>query len=385
MCYANRWRQAVRIGVLTLQVFMLPPELFEVIIGHAWGCLSTSSHQHALSMTRWMLVSHDWLKIVLIVVFRDLWITSDAHFNYIFRICSFCASSFICGLAGITDPEGHFRRTCRCLTISVYHKFQGDYADECAQLTEYATADSPQARGRLFTKSHLHQHRYQKYAAYAISSKNIASFIASYTPAITSLHFVLIDRTAIYRAWDTSYPFSSYLWVLTDTYPASLVELHVTFAYTSPPPALLIDAPRGTFFPPPSRLDMPLECCFHGVRRLVVWDANADFVAFLTTACPQLQTIESTAEFTREDVPETVPAAVRDRLVFVCLPRTDDWGLTGSTDAVPLPQRDPPAERPASPALPPSKREKTVSGAFSSTFCGDASDTPLCFPASFST
>ncbi|KAJ7755114.1 hypothetical protein B0H16DRAFT_1886375, partial [Mycena metata] len=26
-------------------------------------------------MTQWMLVSRDWLKIVLFVVFRDLWIT----------------------------------------------------------------------------------------------------------------------------------------------------------------------------------------------------------------------------------------------------------------------------------------------------------------------
>ncbi|KAJ6463330.1 hypothetical protein C8R45DRAFT_940303 [Mycena sanguinolenta] len=106
-----------------------------------------------------------------------------------------------------------------------------------------------------------------------------------------------------------------------------------------------MDAPRGTFFPPPSTLDLPLRCRFDGVRRLVVRDANADFVAFLTTACPRLQKVESTAEFSRQDVPEKVPTAVTDRLVFVRLPCTVHWGLTGSTDALPLPE-----ERPVSPA-----------------------------------
>ncbi|KAJ6476147.1 hypothetical protein C8R45DRAFT_1008971 [Mycena sanguinolenta] len=97
-------------------------------------------------------------------------------------------------------------------------------------------------------------------------------------------------------------------------------------------------------------LDLPLQCYFDGIRRLVVWDANADFVAFLTTACPQLERIESTAAFSREDVPQDVPAVVRDRLAFVRLPHTVNWGLTGSTDALPSSQADPPEERSVNPA-----------------------------------
>ncbi|KAJ6476195.1 hypothetical protein C8R45DRAFT_1102465 [Mycena sanguinolenta] len=208
--------------------------------------------------------------------------------------------------AGIRDIE-HLTRTCRSLTVSVYHKFQHHYADECAQLIEHATTDSP--RNQFFSSLQLYRFRHQRYA---IPSKSIASFISVYTPAITTLHFVLVDCTATYREWDTSFPWiplPSY-YPSTDRYPASLVELHVTFAYTSFPPALLVDAPRGTFFPPPSHLDLPRRCCFHGVQRLIGRDANADFVA-------------------TEDVPKMVPAAVRDRLEFVRLPRTVDWGQYG--------------------------------------------------------
>ncbi|KAJ6520226.1 hypothetical protein C8R45DRAFT_1086109 [Mycena sanguinolenta] len=315
---------------------MLPPELVELIIDCPWSCLSTSSHQHGLSMTRWMLVSHDWLNIVLPVVFRDLWITSDAHFEYILRICH-SNISFICELAGITRIR-HLIRTCRSLTISAYHEFRGEYTDLCTQLVKWATASYPDRSLSFRCRFH----------GFAIQSQRISPFIEDYTPDITSLHFVLIDCTATYPPWDTQLLAQSY--VLQRGYPASLTELHVTFAYTSPPPALLMDAPCGTFFPPPSRFDMPWECCFHGVQKLVVRDANADFVAFLTTACPQLQKLESTAAFGREDVPPDVPEAVRDRLTFVRIPRTVNWGLTDSTDALPWPQPDPPEERPVSPA-----------------------------------
>ncbi|KAJ6476225.1 hypothetical protein C8R45DRAFT_1102495 [Mycena sanguinolenta] len=126
-------------------------------------------------------------------------------------------------------------------------------------------------------------------------------------------------------------------------YPSFLVELHVTFAYTTPPPALLMDAPRSTFFPPPTRSDLPIWCRFDGVKKHVVRDANSDFVAFLTTACPQC----------REDVPPKVPAYIRDRLVFVRLPRTVNWGFTGSTDALPFPEPNPPQERSANPVVAP--------------------------------
>ncbi|KAJ6476198.1 hypothetical protein C8R45DRAFT_1009188 [Mycena sanguinolenta] len=321
---------------------MVPPELVELIIEYAWWCLSTSSHQHALSMTRWMLVSHGWLKIVLSVVFRDLWITSPAHIRYIIRMCRSNAS-FVCELAGITHIHWHLTRTCRSLIISVYHKYQADYVDQCTELIEYATTASH--RDYLLS-DHLDGHELHRYA---IPTRCIATFISKYTTRITTLHFVLVDCTATYSAWDTAEPYLINPLSISG-YPDCLIELHVTFAYTSAPPALLMNAPHGTFFPPPSLSDLPLQCRFDGVKRLVVRDANADFVAFLTTACPRLKTIESTAEFGREDVPEKVSAAVRERLTFMRLPRTVNWGLTGSLDALPLLQPDPPEERPVSPA-----------------------------------
>jgi len=308
---------------------MFPPELVELIIYHAWGCLSTSSRRHSHSMARWMLVSRDWLKIVLSVVFRDLWITSYAHIKYITHICRSNAS-FICELAGITDVRRHLAQTCHSLTISVYHSYEGEYASQCAELIEYATTDSHRRQllpgfGRYKTQR------------YAIPSRSIATVIRGFIPRITALHFVLIDCTATYGAWDTS---ETIPYLMTMEYPLSLVELYVTFAYSSPPPALLLDAPRGTFFPPPFSGDLPTQCWFDGVRRLVVRDANADLVAFLTTACPRLERVESTAEFHAEDVPQDVPADVKARLVFVRLPRTVTWGLTGS-DTMPMPERWP--------------------------------------------
>ena len=136
-----------------------------------------------------------------------------------------------------------------------------------------------------------------------------------------------------FGGWDTASE--------TRKFPPSLTELHVTFAYTSPPPTPIHNAPRGTFFPPPSRGELPLDCWFDTVRRLVVRDANADFVAFLTTACPRLEQIASTAEFGVEDVPDDVLPVVKNRLVFVRLPRTTKWpGLTAA-DTKPLPKRFP--------------------------------------------
>ncbi|KAJ7929674.1 hypothetical protein B0H13DRAFT_1963612, partial [Mycena leptocephala] len=125
-------------------------------------------------------------------------------------------------------------------------------------------------------------------------------------------------------------------------FPLSLIELHVTFAYTSPPPMLLLNAPRGTFYPPPwPHGEMPRRCRFDGVRRLVVRDANADFVAFLTTTCPRLERVESTAEFCLKDVPQSVSEDVKAKLAFVRLPRTTTWpGLTGG-DTGPIPEHLP--------------------------------------------
>ncbi|KAJ7613766.1 hypothetical protein DFH06DRAFT_1344522 [Mycena polygramma] len=297
---------------------LLPPELVELIIYHAWNCLSTSCHRHAHSMMRWMLVSRDWLKIVLSIVFRDLWIPSDAHCLYMIHVYR-SNESFVCELSGITDPRQHLARTCRSLTISVYHCVEGEYADQCKDLIEYATTDSH--RDQL-----LPGYRRYQTQDYAIPSGHISIFIRRFTPHITALHFVLVDCNATYGAWETA---ESHPYFMTTEYPLSLTELHITFAYTSPPPALLLDAPRGTFFPPPFYRDMPMECCFDGIRRLVVWDANADFVAFMTTACPRLERVESTAAFRAEDVPENVPADVKARLVFMRLPRALSWGITG--------------------------------------------------------
>ncbi|KAJ7613772.1 hypothetical protein DFH06DRAFT_1484588 [Mycena polygramma] len=240
-------------------------------------------------------------------------------------------ASFVCKLAGITDIRRHLAEVCRSLTISVYHSYEKEYGFQCAELIEYATTDSHQLQllpgaGRYRTQE------------YAIPSQGIAAVIRNFIPQITVLHFVLLDCTATYGAWDTTERFS-YLW--TEQYPLSLTELHVTFAYTSPPPPLLLDAPRGTFFPPPCEGEMPPGCSFDGIRKLVVRDANADFVAFLTTACPRLERVESTAEFCLQDVPPDVPAHVKDRLVFVRLPRTVTWGLTGS-DTKPVPENWPP-------------------------------------------
>ncbi|KAJ6492767.1 hypothetical protein C8R47DRAFT_1214076 [Mycena vitilis] len=220
---------------------MFPPELVELIIGHAWGCISTSSHRHGYSMARWMLVSRDCLKIVLSIVFRDLWITSDAHTEYITQIHR-SNSSFVCELAGITDIRRHLAETCRSLTVSVYHIYEEGYAAQCADLIKYATADSRPIQllpgsGRYRTQE------------YAIPSRRIAAVIREFIPQIATLHFVLLDCAATYGEWDTTelFPYNGN-W----GYPLSLTELHVTYVYTSPPPASLLDAPRGTFFPPPT-------------------------------------------------------------------------------------------------------------------------------------
>ncbi|KAJ7778408.1 hypothetical protein B0H16DRAFT_1503413 [Mycena metata] len=323
---------------------------------HAWGCLSTSSHGHAHSMATWMLVSREWLKIVLYVVFRDLWITSSAHIKYIVRICTSPANtSFICQLGGITDVHQHLTKTCRSLAISVYHSYEGEFADQCTDLLEYATTDSHR-------DSLLPGHFRYENPVYAIPTHNFATVIRDLTPRITVLHFVLIDCAATYRPWDTS-------WNI-EHFPLSLTELHVSFVYTSPPPTLLLDAPRGTFYPPRNRSrDMPPSCHFDGVRRLVVRDANPDFVAFLTTSCPLLERVESTAEFCAKDLPKGVPEELKDKLVCVCLPRTAAWpGVTGGDSGlIPEPLRlvslgDEwvrfPAVRPARPTVAPVKKKR---------------------------
>ncbi|KAJ6507881.1 hypothetical protein C8R47DRAFT_1099863 [Mycena vitilis] len=312
-----------------------------------------------------MLVSREWLIIVLSVVFRNLWITSRAHLRYIVRIC-LENTSFVFTLAGISNIHHHLAETCQSLTISVQHPYEGQYSLACTHLIEYATAE--QRRNHLIPATSGYTQ------AHTIPPQEISLFVAEFIPRITALHFVFIDCNATYRDWDTLGQGS-----ISTPYPCSLVELHVTFAYTSPPPALLLDAPRHTFFPPPHSNDTPFLHGFGPIKRLVVREANADFVAFLTTACPSLQIVESTAEFGAEDVPDDVAAHLKARLVFMRLPRTTSWpGLTA--DTVPLPddymeqriavlrrrfeQRRRPEEVPATPpvvAVPVKKTKKRVS------------------------
>jgi hypothetical protein len=221
----------------------------------------------------------------------------------------------------------------------VYHRYEGEYASQCADLIEYATPGSN--RRFLLPGSWA-----DRSPSYAIPTESLATVIRDFMPCITSLHFVLVDCTATYHCWDMPLPPK---FVAIDDY---IVELHVTFAYTAPPPTLLLDAPRGTFFPS-WIFRMPPQFLFQGVRKLVVRDANADFVAYLTTACPRLESVESTAEFCVEDVPQYVPADVKAGLVFVRLARTATWGLTGK-DVVPRRVRPPLASTQSSSA--PKKR-----------------------------
>ncbi|KAJ7729395.1 hypothetical protein DFH07DRAFT_1066217 [Mycena maculata] len=243
-----------------------PAELVELIIYQGWGCLSTSIREHGRSMARWMLVSRDWLNIVVSVVFRDLWITSQAHLLYTVCLCSSDAS-FIAQTAGIAHPRQHLADTCRSLTVSVYQDMVG-YVPRCVD-------------------------------TYTVPFHDLPWYISLLTPHITALHFLLVDCIPTYAAWEAcGFP--------NDEYPPTLTTLHIAFAYTAaPPPPHVRDAARGTFFPPRARGDLPLRLCFHGVRRLVVRDANADFVAFLTTACPMLERVAATAAFGAEDVPQT--------------------------------------------------------------------------------
>ncbi|KAJ6464281.1 hypothetical protein C8R47DRAFT_1224797 [Mycena vitilis] len=286
----------------------VPPELVEQIIYHGWNCLSSTSHRHGYSMTQWMLVSRDWLKIVLSVVFRDLWLTSPAHANYINSICK-DHPSFICMLAGIADVSEHLAETCQSLTISVYQQYEEDYPKQCKDLIDYATDEHRTHLLRSLVKT---QDR-------AISPNILAEFIRTFTPRIAALHFVLIDCSATYRDWEAWAPLS----------PSSI---HL-------PPARSCSMHLVALFPPPRiDFDIPDWYTFHGVKNLVVRDANADFVAFMITACPRLEKIESTAEFRAEDVPEQISVGIKEHMVLKRLPRSTEWPGVTTHDTAPRPE-----------------------------------------------
>ncbi|KAJ7628357.1 hypothetical protein FB45DRAFT_1028453 [Roridomyces roridus] len=279
---------------------MLPPELVELIVGYGWDCLSTTNYRHGYAMTQWMLVSHEWLRIAVLVVFRNVWITSIPHMDYMSKIVD---ASFICQLAGIDKPRKYIMENCRSLTISAFQRRQGEYAAQCAELEEF-----------------------------------VATFIRDYVPFITSLHFVLVDCTPVYYNWQmpTVTPY-----LQTDQYPPQLADLHTTFAYTTPPPAILRDAPRGTFFPPRSQSDLPPLHNFVGVRRLVC--------------------IESTAEFGAEDLPSHISQSdkMREQFVFRRLAPSVFWGLPVPTP--PLPAAAPVLTAPAADYPPDARKKKKYS------------------------
>ncbi|KAJ6490377.1 hypothetical protein C8R47DRAFT_1215235 [Mycena vitilis] len=263
---------------------MLPAELVECIVYHAWGCLSTSNRRHARSMASWMLVKHEWLNTVLSVVLRDLWITSHAHLKYIVDICrsSESSSSFIFELAGITDVYRHLAQTRR----SPYTTIRNHRPAPDRLLPGYWRARTP-------------------------------------TYAIPCDQLELPPRNVLYAPkWLPAVP------------RRAARHLRVYRSPARAPPG------RGArhVLPPALAPGSPQHLRFTAVRRLVVRDANADFVALLTAGCPMLERVECTAAFGVADVPESVPADLKAGMVFVRLARTVEWGLTSrDKDTVPIP------------------------------------------------
>ncbi|KAJ7628367.1 hypothetical protein FB45DRAFT_918117 [Roridomyces roridus] len=294
-------------------------------------------------MTQWMLVSHGWLKIVIPIVFRNVWITSIPHMHYMSKIVD---ASFICQLAGITNVAKYFKENCRSLTVSAFQRRQGEYAAQCAELEEYAR----DPRCTLLIEDFLPVR--QRQATFGIPPRLVATFIRDYVPFITSLHFVLVDCTPVYYNWEMRFV-TPYL--RSNEYPWNLTDLYINFAYTTPPPALLRDAPPGTFYPPRSEDDIPPLHEFAGVRRLVVRDVHADFIAFLATACPLLECIESTAELGPDYLPPGFSDERRERFAFRRLAPTMFWGLPVPTP--PLPAAAPILTAPAG-DCPPDGRQK---------------------------
>ncbi|KAJ7628365.1 hypothetical protein FB45DRAFT_36699 [Roridomyces roridus] len=264
---------------------MLPPELVDLVVRHGWDSLSTTNYRHGYAMTQWMLVSHEWLRIVVPIFLQDSWITSTPHMYYMCNMANSVPPSYICRLAGIMDGRVYIKENCRSLTIPVYQELPEEFAAQCAELVEYA--QNPECT--VLIKDLLPV--IKRTSTFPIDPCFVASFIRDYTPNITSLHFILVDCTPVFYHWEM--PKVARYW-RTDQYPETLTDLGITFAYTTPPPALLRDAPRGTFFPPRSPGDIPPLHNFAGVKRLVVRDVHADFIAFITTACPVLECIEST-------------------------------------------------------------------------------------------
>ncbi|KAJ7622475.1 hypothetical protein FB45DRAFT_1061938 [Roridomyces roridus] len=278
------WAATAIWGTPTDPMSLLPPEIVELIVRYAWGCLSTTSYRHSYAMTQWMLVSHEWLKIVSPITLGDLWVTSTAHMQYMTNNISTTDVSCIFRLAGIPNVAKYLSDNCRSLTVSKESKLQE--LELSSSIHPFCTWE-PDFR----------------------HSKSVAAFIQNYVPFITSLHFVLVDCHNL--------P----LWLL-DSYPLQVTDVHVTCAYTTAPPSRIYQAPRPKIF-------LPDNCMhtFPGVRRLVVRDVHTDLIAVITAMCPVLECIESTEEFGAEDLPSNISDQRRENFVFRRLAPTTSWGL----------------------------------------------------------
>ncbi|KAJ7628308.1 hypothetical protein FB45DRAFT_1028406 [Roridomyces roridus] len=270
-------------------------------------------------MASWMMVSLEWLQIVVPIFLRDVWITSRSLMAHLSESCA--SPGLVYRIAGIIDLKHYLAQNCRSLTVSIYQRRTGEYDRQCTELAEYAVDPT-----RRYIVAGLALHQREPY--YGIPLVMVASVIHDYVPNITSLHFVLVHCLPTLWYWKMN-PFIAPL-SIAKNYPRCLTDLHITFAYTSPPSPLLVGAPRGTFYPLRSPAHLPHLFKFTAVKRLLVREANADFVAFFTTVCPQLECIESTAEFGVEGLPPDVTDDIRDRMVFRRLAPTTQWGIEGS-------------------------------------------------------
>ncbi|KAJ7608325.1 hypothetical protein FB45DRAFT_1039666 [Roridomyces roridus] len=307
---------------------MFPPELVELIVRYGWECLSTSSHRHAYSMTSWMLVSREWLSIVIPIFLRDVWATSHSLMIMLHLFASCRSPGLADQLAGVPN-----RRT-------------GEYERQCTELAEYAakTRDSLEPPWPWGS---------QRQPYYGIPLQKLKNVVLDWVPNVTALHFVLVDCLPTYWYWNVDNDVHDdvleirRLWSLTPLKWDCITDLHFTFAYTSPPSPLLVSAPRGTFYPPRSESDLPMRFPkLNDVKRLVVREANADFIAFLATELPRLECIESTAAFGADDLPPEVAERVGDRMVFKQLEPTAEWDIVGSDlnvrpkeDSLPAPEK----------------------------------------------
>ncbi|KAJ7142063.1 hypothetical protein C8R43DRAFT_1199950, partial [Mycena crocata] len=304
---------------------IVPPELVQLVIYHAWGCISTGTHRHCHSMAQWMLASRDWLNTVSVVLCK-LWIISGAHIKYIAaQMSPLYVNSQVSQTSIGTLPKPAVLSQSRTRV--------------CADLIEFATIDP----NRDILLPGL-----DRYAipTYAIPCQSVAIVIRDFIPEFTSFHFVLIDCTATYRMWDTASEIPS---LTTSRYRrvAHCLRIH-TLLRPRPPagrPATHLLSPTVSLGDV-SRVSVPRGAeagcagCECGSRRL--YDRG-------------VPAVESTAGFWVGDVPRGVPSA---KFVVVRLSRTTTWGLTGSD--IPRRRNSAPPTKPCDPKDPARKKGSSL-------------------------